>query len=210
MIDCIEFETAHLFGDALPALHRLRHRVFVERQGWELPVYHGMEYDQYDTPASVYLLWRDGDGIARGVARLNPTDRPYMMRDLFPHFVEAVPLPNSPEVWEGTRFGVDRTLPPRLRRRVIVELLCACLEFGLQEGILQYLVLMPMFVLNRTFPRAGCAVHLVGRSRLINRDRVGAALCDVSAYMLAKVQATAGIEGPVLRTAADFKIDKAA
>ena len=210
MIDCVDDQTAHLFGDVLPAQFRLRHRIFVQRQGWDLRTYRGMEYDQYDTPASVYLVWRDPEGETRGIARLNPTDRPYMLRELFPEFVEAVPLPNSKEVWEGTRFGVDRALNAGTRKRVIGELLCACLEFGLQAGICQYIVLMPTYVLNHTFPKAGCKSHLVGRSRRLGSDLVAAALCDVSQWMLANVREKTGIHAPVLRTSTDFEIERAA
>ena len=35
---------------------RLRHRLFVERNGWQVPSHDGMEYDQFDTPAAVYLV----------------------------------------------------------------------------------------------------------------------------------------------------------
>ena len=41
--------------------------------------FQGMEYDQYDTPAATYFVWQDGEGVVRGVARVIPTDRPYML-----------------------------------------------------------------------------------------------------------------------------------
>jgi N-acyl-L-homoserine lactone synthetase len=89
MIDAITWENSHLYGNALVSQHRLRHRVFVEREGYQVPTYHGLEYDQYDTPAAVYLVWRDEKGEARGISRLIPTERPYMIRDIWSDFVTA-------------------------------------------------------------------------------------------------------------------------
>ena len=57
MIDAISLETAHLLGDALPSAHRLRHRIFIGRQKYAVPSHRGMEWDQFDTPAAVYMLW---------------------------------------------------------------------------------------------------------------------------------------------------------
>ncbi len=54
MIDVLTWENAHFYGSALASQHRLRYRLFVERQGWDVPCYQGMEYDQFDTPAAVY------------------------------------------------------------------------------------------------------------------------------------------------------------
>jgi acyl homoserine lactone synthase len=50
MIDAISLETAHLLGDALPSAYRLRHRIFIERQKYDVPSHRGMEWDQFDTP----------------------------------------------------------------------------------------------------------------------------------------------------------------
>lgn len=210
MIDCVNLETAHLFGNALPAQYRLRHRIFIERQHWALPSYHGMEYDQYDTPASHYLVWRDAGGEARGVARLNPTDRPYMLQEVFSHLVEGVELPHSANIWEGTRFGVERAIEPSLRYRIIAELLCGCLEFGLEMGVRQYFVLMPVVVLKGTFRRMGCSVELIGTPQRIGKDLVAAAMCAVSPEILKTVRSRTGVAYPVLRTAIDMEMEKAA
>ena len=67
MIDCVNLSTAHFFGDALAAQHRLRHRVFIERQRWNVLWWDGMEFDQFDTPATTYFIWRDAAGEALGI-----------------------------------------------------------------------------------------------------------------------------------------------
>jgi N-acyl-L-homoserine lactone synthetase len=210
MIDCVNFETAHLFGDAIPAQFRLRHRIFVDRQRWDLSTIRGMEYDQYDTPATQYLIWRDVDGEARGIARLNPTDRPYMFKEIFSEHFEVDNAPSSPEIWEGTRFGVDRGLDANARNRIIAELLAACLEYGLSMGIKQYLVLMPLVVLKRTFPRMGCSVRIIGAEKRMGLDKVAPAICDVSQEILSNLHSKTGIRHSVLRTAHDLHMGQAA
>lgn len=210
MIECVNYETAHLFGDAIPAQFRLRHRIFVERQHWNLSTVRGMEYDQYDTPATQYLIWRDVDGEARGIARLNPTDRPYMFQEIFADQFGVGDVPCTPQIWEGTRFGVDRGMDGASRNRIIAELLAACLEFGLSEGIKQYLVLMPLVVLKRSFPNLGCTVKIIGAEKRMGLDRVAPAMCDVSPEILANVRNKSGIRHSVLRTAHDLQMGQAA
>ncbi len=199
MIDCVTWETSHRFGDALVSQHRLRHRVFVERHGWKLPTHNGMEYDQFDTPAAAYLIWRDEDNEARGAARLIPTNRPYMMRELWPQLIIERPLPESPNVWEGTRLCVDRGVTGQLRRHIIAEILCGCLEFGLKNGIEYYIILAPVVVLQGTYGRAGCSIELLGPETEIEGDVVAAAKCLVSQDILYAVRSNNGIDGPVLR-----------
>ena len=210
MIDSVNFETAHLFGDAIPAQFRLRHRIFVDRQHWNLSTIRGMEYDQYDTPATQYLIWRDVDGEARGIARLNPTDRPYMFKEIFSDHFEVDNTPSSPEIWEGTRFGVDRGLDANSRNMIIAELLAGCLEFGLNMGIKQYLVLMPLVVLKRTFPRMGCSVRIIGAEKRMGLDVVAPAICEVSHEILANLHSKTGIRHSVLRSAHDLQMGQAA
>lgn len=201
MIDCVNLETAHFFGDAIASQHRLRQRIFIEKQGWEIPTYHGMEFDQYDNPAATYLIWRDESGAARGVSRLYPTSLPYMLKNTWPDMVTKCPLPASDEVWEGTRFGIDHSLPADLRKRVLGELICAYLEFGVLHGIKQIIGVMPIIVWKAVFGRSGWPYEFLGESRKINGDKVAAGRVDVSRENLMRVRQRTGINHPVLRTA---------
>ena len=124
MIDAISLETAHLLGDALPSAHRLRHRIFVERQKYDVPRRRGMEWEQFDTPATIYLLWRGEMAHVRAIARLIPTSLPYTIQRLWPELVRNGDMPSSDDIWEVTRFGIDRDLgrerrTPRLRGNVL-------------------------------------------------------------------------------------------
>ena len=136
----------------------------------------------------------------RGAARLIPTDRPYMLRDLWPNLVAGGALPHSRHVWEGTRLCIDRGLASRERRRIVAELLCGCLEFGLQNEIEYYLILAPVFVLKNTYRAAGCSIELLGPEATVDRDVVAAAKCRVSEEILHEVRARSAIDGPVLHS----------
>jgi N-acyl-L-homoserine lactone synthetase len=135
MIEAFSWRAAHLAKDGLAAQARLRHRVFVERRALPHATFDGMEYDRFDTPAAVYLVWRDAGGEARGLIRLLPTTRPYMMQTFWPEMVTDGAPPVSPKIWEITRVCVDKAASPRERRTILPELLCGVAEFFELNGI---------------------------------------------------------------------------
>lgn len=157
-----------------------------------------MEHDEFDTPAAQYLLWMD-KGTTRGVARLLPTTRPYMLKKLWPDMVEG-DLPESDCVWEATRFGCDRTLDAAARRRAVAEILCAMQEFGIAHGIERYLAVMAERLLKAVVVKAGCKVTVLGPARTLGRLPTVAAYLTVAPGVLDELRRRAGIGGPVLRS----------
>jgi N-acyl-L-homoserine lactone synthetase len=129
MIEEFSLATAHLFQDALASQARLRYEVFVRQRGLAHSSFDNFEFDEFDTPAAVYLVWRDDDRIVRGLARLLRTDRPYMLAVHWPHLVENRELPSSDAIWEVTRVCVDKAVKPKLRNTILPQLLCAIAEF---------------------------------------------------------------------------------
>lgn len=198
----LNWETAHLYGEAWISHHRLRHHIFVARQQWDVPTFGGLEYDQFDTPAATYLLWLDDDGQARGVARLIPTTRPYMIQQLWPDLLDHPP-PRHPTVWEATRFGCDHALPAAQRRRVIAELICACQEFAVAHGIRSYLGVMPLAIFQRVIAQHGCPVSLGAQCRTMGKHRIAAAYISASVSVLKAVRRYAGLTQPVLMSQPD-------
>jgi N-acyl-L-homoserine lactone synthetase len=134
MIETFSLKTAHLFGDALASQARLRYRVFVEQRALRHSFFDGMEYDEFDTPAAVYLVWRDPGQIVRGLVRLVPTSVPYMLEQYWPHLCELRPLPKSATIWESSRVCVDRNYIPQIRKTIMPELLCGVHEFCVGNG----------------------------------------------------------------------------
>ncbi|WP_142847136.1 acyl-homoserine-lactone synthase [Telmatospirillum sp. J64-1] len=203
MIDCFNMETAYLYGDALAAQFRLRHRVFIERESYDVSTWRGMEYDQFDTPAAQYLVWRDEQGNALGVARLAPTNRSYMLRELWPEMVTAIPLPCSDKVWEGTRFGVEKSLPTEIRKSIVQALVLGYLEFGVSAGIEQIIGVMPKLIWRSVFQSHGVPVQFLGEPKALGGDKCVAGIFPVSQEILDRARAKCGRQTPVIRTLDD-------
>jgi N-acyl-L-homoserine lactone synthetase len=129
MIEAFSLRTAHWFGDALASQARLRFKVFVRQRGLDHRFFEDMEYDEFDTPGSVYFVWRDEDEVVRGLLRLLPTTIPYMLKSYWPHLVERGNPPASPHIWEVTRICVDRSCNSDVRLQIMPELLCALQEY---------------------------------------------------------------------------------
>lgn len=135
MIEMFSLRTAHQFQDALSSQARLRHEVFIRQRRLDHSSFDELEFDEFDTPAAIYLVWRDSERIVRGVARLLRTTRPYMLQTYWPYLVEDRELPASPSIFEGTRVCVDKAVAPVHRQRIFPELLCAIQELFIHEGI---------------------------------------------------------------------------
>jgi N-acyl-L-homoserine lactone synthetase len=129
MIEAFSLATAHLFQDALASQARLRYDVFVRQRGLAHSSFDDLEFDEFDTPSAVYLVWRDEERVVRGLGRLLRTDRPYMLASYWPHLVDSGELPSSDSVWELTRVCIDKAVKPELRRTIVPELLSAITEF---------------------------------------------------------------------------------
>lgn len=203
MIDAITLETAHHLGDALASMHRLRHRVFVERQKYNVPTYRNMEWDQFDTPAAVYLVWRDEEGEARAVTRLIPTTLPYMIQELWADLVEDGALPSNDKVWEATRFGIDRGLSPDKRREVLGELVCGCLEFGRRNNIDEFLCVMPIQIINGAIRAAGVTVDVLGEPKKLGGFPVVSGRVHITRQALLRARRFYGITHRVLNVAGE-------
>ena len=155
-VECVTIATNHLFsGNPIAEQHKLRYRTIIKRQQWDVPEHEDMEFDQYDNPASVYLIWRDEAGKARGVSRFYPTNRPFMLNEVFLHTVTYTDMPSGDNILEGSRFCVDHELDGYQRRRICHELIVAYLEYGLQHNISQMIGIMYPRYWNSLFIKLG-------------------------------------------------------
>lgn len=190
MISVFNLQTAHLYGDALPTLLKCRYREFVLRHKYKVPFYNGMEYDQYDTPATVYFVWHDGCKILRAGLRIVPTDRPYMIRDLWSETVEEITMPNTPRIWEASRLFIDKRMNEGLRHQAHGEILCAMLEFGLRYGLTHYIAIAAPHLWDFTFRRCGWPADVVGPTLDIGHtEKVQTCIMHVTKSILQNVQA---------------------
>lgn len=203
MIDVITFETAHLAGDALPAALRLRHKIFVDWQKYDVPCFNGMEYDQFDTPAAVYFLWRDDKGRPGAVARLIPTKFPYMIRDLWSDMVSDGELPSRSDVWEVTRLGIDPDLSTEQRKQAFGEIVVALGEFSRIAGVSSYIFVTHPRILKSVVTGTGCDVTPLGPAKKLGNFTVIAGKVTLNPDSLARAKCYHGIRGSVLRIAGE-------
>ena len=199
MISVVTMKNAHLYGPALPSMFELRHRMFVERQGWDVPSYQGMEYDAYDNPAATYLIYQSPLGRALGLSRIAPTDRPYMIRDVWPHLIEDIELPRSLRMWEASRFVIDKDLPVELRTKIKHELVLSFLEYGLKYNLEGYVGVMSPGIWNAVFHKSGWQIKQLGSLlKLADGSKIYAGLMPVSPAHLDSVRRKTGITHDVL------------
>ncbi len=192
--------SAYQYHDILSSTHKLRYQAFITRMNYDVPAWKSMEYDQYDNLSTVYLVWRDPKGVVRGTCRLAPTDRPYMIKDIWPEIVTAMPLPASPSIWEASRLCVDNTLPAPQRREIISELVCSYQHICLLNGIEYMLGVMPPNIWQHVFGRSGWEVEPIGPEITLDTGEViVAAKMPVSEDILTSILHATGLGASPLR-----------
>jgi acyl-homoserine lactone synthase len=200
MIHAITALNRHLYEDVIEQHFQLRHEIFVEERGWEtLRRHDGREIDSYDNEDTIYLLALEERRVTGG-SRLNPTTRPTMMSDIFPHLTAVRGCPADPRIWEWSRYFVVRD-----RRDGILNLqqFAAAQEFCFDHGIERLCLVMETWWLPR-FHEMGLVVTPLGLPELIEGSWTMAALLDVSHETLGALRERTGLasivrqEGPRL------------
>jgi acyl homoserine lactone synthase len=158
--------TAHEFSPEFEiAVAEYRHRIFIEKLGWPLPVQNGLERDQFDRPDTIYVVARDRTGVICGCARLLPTTRPYLLGDVFPNLLGGQPVPSEPTVWELSRFaaatpdsyGTSAAEAAINTRR----LLAAAVSGAAAQGAERLITVSPLGI-ERLLQRMGVHAHRAG------------------------------------------------
>lgn len=125
-------------GAVLRAMFEARKAVFVDLLKWDVPVLGGAwELDQFDDGEARYIVLVDAQGRHLGSTRLLKTTQPHILDTLFPDLCEEA-IPRGPDVFEITRFCLDRTLRAAERREVRNRLVSALAEHALGVGIRRY------------------------------------------------------------------------
>jgi acyl homoserine lactone synthase len=151
-----------------------RHKVFVERLGWPLETNNGEEADQYDRPDTVYVVAQDINQQILGCARLLPTDKPYLLGEIFPQLIPAgVPLPNSSEIWELSRFAAvdlanqNSVNEGQFSSSVAINLLQAAINCAKARGAKRLITVSPVGV-ERLLRKAGFYAHRAGPPMIVD------------------------------------------
>lgn len=179
-------------ANVLRAMFAARKRVFVDLLKWDVPVLAGeYEVDQFDDAYARYLVLADQDGAHLGSARLLPTIRPHILDSLYPDLCEQS-APRAPDIFEITRFCLDRSLSARDRRAVRDTLVVALAEHAVAHGIAGYTAIAEMGWLQQILS-FGWRCRPLGIPQMYGGKLLGALLIDTSADTPALL-ARAGIE----------------
>ena len=150
----LSFENLHNHGELFANLFRARKQSFIVEKNWDLPEALGMEYDQYDTPASRWIAIHELGNVLAGI-RLTPTTArcgiySYMIKDAQEGRLTSLPqnllyerAPVDQNIWECTRVFVSHSVPQRVRRRVHGYMVGAMIRSARGVGATQLLAITP-------------------------------------------------------------------
>ncbi|MBL4811112.1 MAG: N-acyl-L-homoserine lactone synthetase [Rhodobacteraceae bacterium] len=151
----LSFANLHNHGELFANFFRARRDSFIVRNKWNLPETMGMEFDQYDTPASRWVAVYDNSGQVLAGLRLTPTVAEcgvytYMIRDAQRGLLESIPsdllfnqAPVEDGTWEITRGFIRHDIPASMRQKVRMRLVMQLLRTSREEGIRRMLALLP-------------------------------------------------------------------
>ena len=151
----LSFENLHNYGELFANLLRARHQTFIDRKHWDLPHANGMEFDQYDTPASRWVAVHDDARHVLAGVRLTPTTHrcgiyTYMIRDAQRGLLDSIPntllydqAPVASHIWESSRVFVSSEVAARMRFRVQSQLISEMVKAARLCGASSVLGLIP-------------------------------------------------------------------
>ncbi len=178
--------SADLSLEIMAGVARYRHRVFVEKLGWQLRCENALEYDQFDRDDTVYVVAHNRDHEVVGTARLLPTTRPYLLDEVFPHLLHGMEPPHSSDVWELSRFAAmdfsvqSSSALAQFSSPIAVGLLQASLECAARHGAKRFITVSPLGV-ERLLRIAGFRAHRLAPPTMVDGNPVFA--CSISCEM---------------------------
>ncbi len=138
MLHILRFAPRAVPDQVMQAMFAARKSVFVDLLKWDVPVIDGrFEIDQFDNRHAQYLVLAEPDGRHLGSTRLLPTTRPHILDSLYPELCDSDP-PRAGDIYEITRFCLDRGLRAAERRAVRDTLVTALVDHALANGIHSY------------------------------------------------------------------------
>ena len=196
-------------GAPLIEFMKLRHRVFNEQQRFDMPVWRGMEHDEYDTPAATYLLAVEGKRMLGGL-RLVPTKyeryEGSMLANKFSCLVDG-DVPSGKNIYEGTRFVVCPNRSPGQQDIVKDHLVVGLMEFALSIHAASVIAMMRALVWSSLFENRGWPVTMLGRPKKIgDADDLRAGQQEVSEVILADIQRETRLYQSLLRIAPGYEL----
>lgn len=150
----LSFDNMHTYGDLFTTLLRARKLSSNAENKWDMPEADGMEFDQYDSPASRWIAVHEQGEVLAGI-RLTPTTAKcgiysYMIRDAQRGLLNSLPsnlldfdAPTTPHIWEASRMFVSKNVPKNDRTHVQAKLIDEVIQAARTIGATQIIGLMP-------------------------------------------------------------------
>ncbi|MBT0955785.1 N-acyl-L-homoserine lactone synthetase [Alphaproteobacteria bacterium KMM 3653] len=186
----LSFANIHDHGELFANFMRERHQSFIVQKEWDLPQAMGMEYDQYDTPASRWIAVHEFGEVLAGI-RLTPTTNrcgiySYMIRDAQRGLLGTIPsdllyedAPIDPNIWETSRVFVNHKVPDRSRNRVRLQLAGALTKSARELGA-SHILALTMGVWPRMFRLCKLEATAAGPVLEIDGDKTQVVSIDLS------------------------------
>lgn len=166
----------------LSKMYRLRHDVFFKKLGWRVSCDQGEERDDYDLLSPYYMVSMEGQE-AVGCWRLLPTEGPYMLKNTFTDLLRGEEAPESPAIWELSRFAVtsaaQRYQGQILLSTVAYEMLEQLITFADQRGISEYVTVVSTSV-ERLMTSNGLSLVRLGDGVVSDVDGIPSVGCRIA------------------------------
>jgi len=188
----LSFFNMHEHGQLLVNLLRARRESFIVKNSWDLPQAEGLEYDQYDTPASRWIAVHEGDEVLAGI-RLTATTAKcgmysYMIRDAQKGLLDTIPrdllnfeAPVDPDVWESSRVFVTNKVAAKDRTRVQALMMQGMIDAAVELGAKRVIGLVPA-VWSRWIGRLGLRAEPAGPVMDLDGWKTQVALMHLDSY----------------------------
>lgn len=188
-VTTLSFHNIHEYGNLFTNYLKARREVFIVHRGWVLPEVDGMEFDQYDTPLSRWIVLHEYGEVLAGI-RLTPTTAQcaqysYMIRDAQRGLLNGIPrdllfldAPVKDHVWEATRLFVSSRVSAKRRMRIQTILMLEMSRSARALGVSYIIGIVPA-IFHRWMKRIGMSAFPVGPILEIDCDQTQAAMMDI-------------------------------
>lgn len=183
-MNVIAGKSGALSEELLTSVAQYRHKVFVEMLGWDLKCSVGQELDQFDRPDTLYVVAKDEQGQVNGCARLLPTNKPYLLGEVFPELMQGQPIPCTPDVWELSRFasvdfnGGKSSALAQFSSGVATQLLREAIAIAKVHSAKRLITVSPIGI-ERLLRHTGVHAHRAGPPMIINGHPIFACWIEV-------------------------------
>jgi acyl-homoserine lactone synthase len=177
--------------ELLARMFRLRHDVFIKEKRWDIKSYNGLEFDEFDTNETIYLVELDDEGGVVATVRMNAMDKPTLFSEVFADMCHGG-VPKCPKTWELTRGAIAKHVRKSLH---FGKIECATVEAALLWGVSKACGIFGVDLLMKKM-RCGLDAKPMGQPRMIDGESHVAAEFAMNGDVLQKTRALYRITGP--------------